>query len=148
VQLPISSPPIVQPEQSPLIVQFQSVPATSNNDDNSSMGTSAAIPTMNIPGGQSAVLQCLATEGAPSNVGLALPTCMHLEGPLSAVPNSQVSSIELGSGVGEASTDSESNRVSIVLLMRSWMGACKNTSTLNVLKKFNVSYEHKSCFGL
>jgi hypothetical protein len=124
VQLPVSSTPIVQPEQSPLIAQFQSVPATSNNDTDSSMGISAAIPTIqfpdwyptiNLPEGQSAVLQCLldlehslATEAAPSDVGPALPTCARLEGPLSAVPNSQGSSIESGSGAGETRTDSDS----------------------------------------
>jgi hypothetical protein len=71
--------------------------------------------TMNIPEGQSAALPCgldleysLATEAAPSDVGPALPTYTHLEGPLSAVPNTQGSYIESGSGAGEARTDSES----------------------------------------
>lgn len=108
VQLPVSSSLIVRPGQSPLIAQFQSVPATSNNNTESSMGISAAIPTIQfpdsyptIPEGQSAVLQCLldlehglATEAVPSEVGPALPTCTHLEGPIIAVPNSAGSSIE------------------------------------------------------
>jgi len=86
------------------------------------MGISAAIPTiqfpdwyptMNIPEEQSAVLQCLldlehslAVEAAPpSDVGPVLPTCT---GPLSAVPNSQSSSIKSESGASGARTDSES----------------------------------------
>jgi hypothetical protein len=124
VQLPVSSSLIVQPEQSPLIAQFQSVPATGNNDTDSSMAISAVIPTtqfpdwyptINIPEGQSAVLPCfldlehsLATESAPSDVGPALLTCSHLEGALSAVPNSQGSAIEPVNGAGEARTDSDS----------------------------------------
>jgi hypothetical protein len=118
VQYPISSAPIVQPERSPLITQLQSVPVTGNNETESSMGISAAIPTVpfpdwNTPEGQSAMLKCLlelehslATEAAPSGVG----PWAYLEWLLSAVPNSQVSSIESGSGAGasEARTDSES----------------------------------------
>ena len=87
------------------------------------MGFSAAIPTiqfpdwystMNIPEGQSTVLQCLnlehslPTEAAPRDVGPTLPACTHLEGPLGVVPNGQGSSIESGSGVGETRTESDS----------------------------------------
>lgn len=49
VQLLMSSSPIAQPGQSPLIVQFQSVPATNEDDNKSSMGISAAIPTVQFP---------------------------------------------------------------------------------------------------
>ena len=69
---------------------------------------------MKFPEGQSAVLQALldakhslAIEAGPSDVGSALPVCTHLEEPLSAVPDSQDSSIESGSLVGEADSDSD-----------------------------------------
>jgi len=88
MQLPVSSSPIVQPEQPPLIVQFQSAPATSSNETESSMGISTVIPTIHFPEEQS-----------------ALPTYAHLEGP---VPSSQGSSIESGSGAGEVRADLES----------------------------------------
>jgi hypothetical protein len=101
VQLPISSSPIVQPEQSPLIVRFQSVPADSKD---SCMGISAVIPTIQFP-------DWYPTMNIPSDVGSAesaLPTCTHLEEPLSAVSDGQGSFIESGSVMGEARTDSES----------------------------------------
>jgi len=122
VEFSVSSSPIVQPEQSPLIAQFLSVPATNDNNTESSMGVSAAIAqiqfpdwylTMHIPEGQSAMQQrlldlehSLATEAAPSGVG----PWAYLEWLLSAVVNSQVSSIGSGSGAGasEARTDSGS----------------------------------------
>ena len=97
VQLPVSSSPIVEPEQSLLIAQFQSIPATRNADSASYMGISAVIPTIQFPEGQPAagMLQCpldlehsLAIDAAPKSVGLDLPTCMHLESSLSAVPDS------------------------------------------------------------
>jgi hypothetical protein len=97
VQLPLSSSPIAQPEQSPLIAQFQSVPGTSNNATESSMGISAAVPIIHFPDWYPTVPE----------EQLAPPTYTHLEGPLSTVPSSQGSSIESGSGAGEARTDSE-----------------------------------------
>jgi hypothetical protein len=104
------------------------------------------------------VLQCLldlehglATEAVPSEVGPVLPTCAHLEGPISVVPNSGFLYRLIDSSRGvERVRLGQTRRASIVLLMRSWMRAGKALSTLNVLKGFinNVSYELKSCFRL
>lgn len=126
---------------------------------------------MDIPEGKSAVQQCLldlkhslAMKTAPSDVEPALPTCAHFEG--RAVPNSQVSSIESGSGEIDVTTDSESidrccftpldtfihGPFEFVVLVAKVTGGAASDENLDGSRKFfvdvegiKVPYELKSC---